>query len=257
MYNHLILMLQSLKENRPLILNITNYVTMDFIANGLLSLGASPIMANAQNELEDLIRIAQGVVINIGTLNDEFIALCHKACSIANTMGKPIILDPVGAGASEYRTETCVNLLAKYKFSVIRGNASEIMALCGAHHNTKGVDTNMLSTDVIASAKIFSLQQDAVIAVSGKTDVIVFGDQVTLLERGSALMPSITGSGCLLTAVISAFNVISSEKYLSTCAAVMFYGVCGELATREARGPGSFKVHFLDALARLPKQEDY
>jgi hydroxyethylthiazole kinase len=257
MFNHISNMVRKIKEKRPLIVNITNHVTMELIANGLLSLGASPIMTTALPEIRDLIKIANGVVINIGTLNDEFINLCEEACAAANELGVPLTLDPVGAGASQYRTKACLNFLERYQFSIIRGNASEVMALCSSHHSTKGVDTNMITLEVIAPAKSFSLHHGIILAISGKTDVIVAGEQVQLLERGCALMPHVTGSGCLLTSVISAFQAVHRDYYAAACAAVTFYGVCGELAAAKASGPGSFKSYFLDALAKLPEQYDY
>jgi hydroxyethylthiazole kinase len=257
MFNHLSTMIRKIKEKRPLILNITNHVTMELVANGLLSLGASPIMTTALPEIRDLVKIANAVVINIGTLNDEFIQLCEAACETANELGVPLTLDPVGAGASQYRTKTCLNFLDRYQFSLIRGNASEVMALCSSLHNTKGVDSNMAPLEVIVPAKSFSLHHDVILAISGKTDAIIAGEQVELLERGCALMPHVTGSGCLLTSVISAFQAVHRDYYAAACAAVTFYGVCGELAAAKASGPGSFKSYFLDALSKFPEHYDY
>lgn len=249
--------LQRMKTERPLVLNITNLVTMDFIANGLLSLGASPIMTQSVNEVEDLVAIARGVVINIGTLNDEFIALSDKTCRVANALNKPLVFDPVGAGASRYRTRACLDLLEKYRFACIRGNASEIMALCSNQTNSKGVDSTLDTADVIASAQQFSLNYHCVVVMSGETDVIIDGENISLVKRGSPLMPMITGSGCLLSAVVSAFQCINNDDFEAASAAVMFYGVCGELAAKKAQGPGSFKPLFIDALAALPHKDDY
>ncbi|WP_131782902.1 hydroxyethylthiazole kinase [Legionella gresilensis] len=256
-YETVYMMVKRIKERKPLILNITNQVTIEFVANGLLSLGASPIMTMATVEIDALVHLADAVVINIGTLNDEFITLCDRACLVANELGKPIILDPVGAGASLYRTETCLHLLKHYHFSVIRGNASEVGALCNFNHTTKGVDTSITTAEVIKAAKYLSVDKQTVIVISGQTDAVMQDDQVTLLHRGSEVMPLITGSGCLLTAVIGAFQAAHDHPYIAACAAVMFYGICGELAARVAEGPGSFKVHFLDALAKFPGRGDY
>src|SRR5438876_768146 len=134
-----------IKEKKPLILNITNDVTMDFIANGLLSLGASPVMSKAQQEIDDLLELANSVVINLGTLDEKFIALCEYVCGVANQLKKPIVLDPVGAGASHYRTNTGLNLIRNYGIAIIRGNASEIMSLSGVSMKTKGVDSTTQS----------------------------------------------------------------------------------------------------------------
>lgn len=246
-----------IKENNPLILNITNHVTMDFIANGLLSLGASPIMIQATEEVEDLLKIVDGVVINIGTLNAEFIGLCEIVCRVANRLGKPLTLDPVGAGASAYRTKTCLNFLEYFKFDIIRGNASEIMALSGIAQQTKGVDSRFFTHDAIESGQYLATEYDAVVAISGKTDAVIDTNRKQLFGYGSPLMPMLTGSGCLLSSVVSAFNAVCHNSFEAVAAAVAFYGVCGEIAAKKASGPGTFKPHFLDALACMPERGHY
>jgi hydroxyethylthiazole kinase len=257
MYQTIHKLVQQIKECRPLILNITNFVTMDFVANGLLSLGASPIMSLAIHEMRDLIHMAHAVVINIGTLNDEFITLADNACAIAHALKKPIIFDPVGAGASLYRSTVCLDLLEKHPFAILRGNASEIMALCGTHRSTKGVDANISSLSVIEQAKQFSQERNMVLAISGKTDLIISPEQIAFCERGSSLMPMITGSGCLLTAVIAAFQTVHHDPFIAAQSAIHFYNVCGEIAALQSSGPGSFKTYFMDALAKLPVRDDY
>lgn len=257
MYDVLFPIVEKIKQQRPLILNVTNLVTMDFVANGLLSLGASPIMTNASEEIRALVHLANAVVINIGTLDKQFISLCEEACAVATELGKPIVFDPVGAGASQYRTKTCLNLLEQYKFAIIRGNASEVMALCGANHTTKGVDSNLISTEILEPAKDLSVQLQTTIAISGKTDIILTGDKLHMCERGAPYMPSVTGSGCLLTAVMGAFHAIEADTHTASKAAINFYGVCGEYAMEQASGPGSFKPNFIDALNKLPKRGDY
>ncbi|MDP3559340.1 MAG: hydroxyethylthiazole kinase [Legionellaceae bacterium] len=246
-----------IQNKQPLILNVTNYVTMDFIANGLLSLGASPIMIQSTEEVSDLLKISAAVVINIGTLTDDFLLLCEQVCREANQLGIPITLDPVGAGASTYRTKACLNLLEQFDFAIIRGNSSEIMALSGAQANTKGVDSTMETHAAIESAQRLSSQHKAVIVISGKIDAVIDAEQVQLFERGSSLMPRITGSGCLLSAVTSAFDAVHPQRYEAVSAAVLFYSVCGEIAARKANAPGSFKPYFIDALSFLPELADY
>lgn len=258
MFNTISGLVTNIRDRRPLVINITNYVTMDFVANGLLSLGASPIMTQSVREIDELLAIAQAVVINIGTLNDEFIALCDKVASAANRFGVPLTLDPVGVGASQYRTKTCLDLLERYNFSIIRGNASEIMALSGLKHTTKGVDSLAAATQAIESAQnLASRYKEVVVVVSGQTDVVVDAGRVHQFERGSALMPMITGSGCLLSSVVAAFDVVDDNCYDAVSAAVVFYGVCGEIAASKAAGPGSFRMHFLDALSYLPEGHHY
>lgn len=257
MYQHVKEILTQIRSKQPLILNVTNLVTMDFIANGLLSLGASPIMVQSVHEIKDLLQVSSALVINIGTLTDEFITLCEQACSEANRLGVPIIFDPVGAGASQYRINTCLRLLDQFNFSIIRGNASEIMALSGSHKNSKGVDSTRSTQSAIESAQKLSSLHNAVIAISGKTDAVINEHQVNLFDRGSPLMPKITGSGCLLSTVIAAFNAIHQDRFEAASAAVVFYSVCGELAARHANAPGSFKPNFIDALSFLPVSTDY
>jgi hydroxyethylthiazole kinase len=248
---------EKIKKHKPLILNITNTVTMDFIANGLLSVGASPIMSQAEEEANDLIEIAHTVVINIGTLNKAFISLAKKACEIANQLNKPIIFDPVGAGASTYRTNTCLQFIANYNIAIIRGNASEINALAGGIANTKGVCSTIESNAVLENAKLLSERHDATIMVSGETDFIIDHQQSKQFSRGSILMPMITGTGCLLTAISGAFHAVENNRFEAASMAALFYSVCGELAAKKASGPGTFKSCFLDKLAALPQYEQY
>lgn len=243
-----------IKKDKPLILNITNEVTMDFIANGLLSLGASPVMSKAQQEIDDLMQIASCIVINIGTLTKEFINLCEYACGLASKFKIPIILDPVGAGASSLRTNTSLNLIKNYDIAIIRGNASEIMALAGISSDTKGVDSSAQSDFAIESAKQVSVHYNNVVVVSGKTDVIVERDKIRQLTYGSSLMPQITGSGCLLSAVVAAFHAVEKNRFDACTLATAFYGICGERAAVSSRGPASFKINFLDELNLIPKE---
>jgi hydroxyethylthiazole kinase len=248
MYQKIHATLSNIKREKPLILNMTNYVTMDFVANGLLSLGALPVMSKAEEEIEDLLNLASAIVINLGTLNQEFIKLCQQACQMANDLNKPIILDPVGAGASHFRTNTCQNFIHDYAIAIIRGNASEIMALSGLSFATKGVDSTAQSQHAIESAQNISNQHNATVVISGETDVIVDANQLNQFNRGSPLMPMITGTGCLFSAVVAAFHAVEKNRFDAASAATVFYGICGEIAAKQAKGPGSFKTAFLDAL---------
>ncbi len=250
-------LLSTIKEKKPLILNITNDVTMDFIANGLLSMGASPIMSQAEQEMADLIQLADAVVINPGTLDERFVRLSHVAAKMANQLDKPIIFDPVGAGASRYRRETCMQLVKQYKIAIIRGNSSEILALSDQKIVSKGVDTTTDSLAVITSARDIARDFSTTILMSGVTDVVLEGDRVQTSQRGSAWMPQLTGSGCLLSAVVAAFHAVEKDSFRAAMAAAIFYGVCGEMAAVQTKGPGTFKVKFLDALHALPEKHWY
>jgi hydroxyethylthiazole kinase len=244
-------LITKIKKEKPLVLNLTNDVTMDFIANGLLSLGALPIMSKATQEMEDLLQLVKAVVINLGTLNASFIGLCTQACQIANQYNVPIILDPVGAGASRYRTETALQFIRDYSIAIIRGNASEVMALAGAAGGTQGVDSTMESTQAIASAQNLAKNYCTTIAISGKIDVVVDEKEIAKFERGSPLMPLITGTGCLLSAVVGAFHAVEKNRFTAASAAILYYGMCGEMAAADVAGPGSFRVAFLDTLHKI------
>lgn len=242
-----------LKKENPLVLNLTNEVTVDFVANGLLSLGASPIMSKAPQEMDDLLQLASVLVVNIGTLDDNFVSLCEYACDVANQLKKPIVLDPVGAGASQYRTTTSLNLINNYDIAIIRANASEIMALSGASMVTKGVDSTAKTEAVIANAKALSSYYDSAIVISGEVDIVIDNNTVNKFTYGSALMPKITGTGCLLSAVVAAFHAIEKNRLQACSLATVFYGLCGEKAGQYAKGPAAFKTKFIDELALLPE----
>lgn len=246
-----------IKKEKPLILNITNDVTMDFIANGLLSLGASPMMSKARQEIDDLLQLADSVVINLGTLDEKFIALCKYACNIANQLKKPIVLDPVGAGASHYRTKTSLNLINNYNIAIIRGNASEIMSLSGVSMKTKGVDSSAQSPLAIDCAQRLSTSHNTAIVVSGQTDIIVDVNNIHQLIYGSPLLQQITGTGCLLSAVIGAFHAVEKNRFDASVLATAFYGICGEKAAQTVQGPASFKIKFLDELNLAPHELSY
>lgn len=257
MFENVEVSLKKIREQRPLILNITNVVTMDFIANGLLSLGASPVMCKAKQELEDLIRLASIVVINIGTLDEYFIDFCHAVCTLANKMQKPIVLDPVGAGASRYRTDVCQVIMQNFQLAIVKGNASEVMALAGDRGLTRGVDASVESEQALMSAQFLVNKHNVCVAVSGKSDLIVYKNAVSRFTRGSMLMPQVVGTGCLLSAVAAAFHAVNPDVFQAVSSAVYFYGVCGELASLKANMPGSFKTAFLDALSLPPVRECY
>ena len=250
-------MLAQIKQQKPLILNLTNPVTMDFVANGLLAVGASPVMSQSLHDIEELLPMVAAVVINIGTLDDTFYALAEATCRLANQLKKPIILDPVGAGATHYRTSHARRLLDSYDIAIIRGNASEMMALSGEATSSKGVDSLAQSTDAIASASSLSKQSNACIIVSGAVDIILDGTQVAQLHCGSAIMPHVVGTGCLLSAVVAAFHAVETSAWLASHASVLLYGICGEIAEQHSSKPGSFKVHFVDALYTMPTEEYY
>lgn len=249
--------LEKIKSVNPVILNITNFVTMDFIANGLLALGASPIMSLAIEEIDDLVQLASCVVINIGTLNSSFLELANAACYSANKAKKPIILDPVGVGATPYRTQSAKQLLTDHNIQIIRGNASEIAALVNHTNTTKGVDSTMSTHEMQNEAIEVANLYNATVCVSGKTDLIVNANKKAFNHHGSHMMTYVTGMGCLLTAIIGAFHAVEQDSFLATHMAALYYSLCGEEAAKKASTPASFKHNFIDALyAYCPSEYD-
>jgi hydroxyethylthiazole kinase len=238
--------LEALRKAKPVVLCLTNYVTMDFVANSLLALGAAPIMSRDEREFKELVSICSAVYINIGTLDEASINCSHKAIKYAKEYNQPIILDPVGAGASLLRTKTAQEFMASA--DIIRGNASEIIALQDNAHNSKGVESVHQVSEAIKTAKKLAIDNNCVIAVSGVNDFITDGKQEKSLPFGSKLMPLITGMGCSLTATIAAFRAIIPNAFEATTLATAYFGLCGELAYFQAHKPASFRTAFIDNL---------
>lgn len=249
--------LRLIREQNPLIHNITNDVTMDFIANGLLAIGASPVMSHATEELEEMIGLASAIVINIGTLDHKGVETYSKAASIANRLGKPIVLDPVGAGATSYRTQVASQLLSTHKISIVRGNASEILALSGDLASTKGVDSTMGTQQALNAGIDLAHQRDLCVVISGKEDAVITKDCQYIFDYGHAIMSRVVGMGCVLTSVLAAFHAIDNDALTAAASGVILYGMAGEMAAEKSKveGPGSFKTAFLDALYSLNEEE--
>jgi hydroxyethylthiazole kinase len=247
--------LKTLRETKPLVHNITNYVVMNFTANILLAAGASPVMAHAENEVEEMVSFAKALVLNIGTLDDAWIASMLKAGRKATALGVPIILDPVGAGATKLRTETAKRILGETKVTLVRGNASEILALGGAASKGKGVDSAD-SVDAAAERALTLARELGVpVAITGAVDFITDGKRVVRVANGHPLMGCVTGTGCGATAIIGAFAGVDPDPVSAAATALAYYGLAGEHAADEAAGPGSFVVCFLDALHALSLEE--
>jgi hydroxyethylthiazole kinase len=237
-----------LREKKPLIHNITNYVVMNYTANALLAMGASPVMAHAQNEVEDMVAFAGALVLNIGTLTDDWIASMVKAGIKASAMGTPIILDPVGSGATPLRTNSAKQIIDRAKVSVIRGNASEILSLRHADSQTKGVDAVHSVDEAADTAKILAEELQTTLAITGPVDLITDGQRVVRVSNGHALMGYVTGTGCTATTAIGAFLAVDDDPVSATATALAFFGLAGEVAGQAASAPGSFMIQMLDAL---------
>ncbi len=233
-----------IKKNKPLVLNLTNLVTMDFMANTLLALGAAPIMSVCDEELEELVSISHAINLNIGTLDNLFITRCHEVVKLAKSYKKPVILDPVGAGCSAIRTNTAQELMVHA--DIIRGNASEILALEKINSETLGVESRHSTLEAKDAARHLAQKLKCVVVVSGEVDFITDGAQETEIHFGSAIMPLITGMGCTLTAVIAAFRGVLSDAFASAKLATLYFGLCGTLTEKQTNLPGSFRTTFID-----------
>lgn len=247
--------LRALRQTKPLIHNITNFVVMNYTANALLACGASPVMAHAENEVEEMVAYAGALVLNIGTLTDVWVAAMLKAGRRATALGKPIILDPVGSGATVLRTETAKSILAQTKVSVVRGNASEILSLAGQNAATKGVDSTDSIEDAGRAAGLLARELGTTLAITGPTDIVTDGHRTLIIEGGHALMPYVTGTGCSATALVGAFHAVDPDPVSAAATALAFFGLAGERAGAKADGPGTFQIHLLDALYNLSPEE--
>ncbi|HUX55386.1 MAG TPA: hydroxyethylthiazole kinase [Bacteroidales bacterium] len=247
--------LQTVRSRSPLVHNITNYVVMNSSANALLAVGASPVMAHAVDEVEDMVKIASSLVINIGTLSKNWVESMIRAGRMARERSTPVVFDPVGAGATSYRTETSLHIIKECKPGVIRGNASEIMALVNEKGDTKGVDSIASSKSALHAAKILTKDTGAVIVISGPVDYIVDDQSVIEVRNGSPLMAKVTGLGCSATALVGAFIAINKNFLLASAHAMAVMGIAGELAAKKSEGPGTMQIHFLDELYKLSDKE--
>lgn len=258
--------LENVSNCPPLVHSITNYVTVNDCANIVLACGGAPIMADDINEVEEIISICNALVINIGTLNERTVAAMIKAGKKANRLGRPVILDPVGAGASSLRTSTVFKLLEEVQFSVIRGNVSEIKTIDQGSGTTKGVDADIsdaVNTDnldqMIAFAKALSEKTGAVIAMTGAIDIVADSQKALVIRNGHPMMSRITGTGCMLTAVIGSYCGANPDHLLlATAAAVSCIGLCGELAFEKVQtnqaGTASFRTYLIDAMSLMNAQ---
>jgi hydroxyethylthiazole kinase len=241
--------LQALRARRPLVHNITNYVAMSVSANVLLALGASPAMVHAAEEVEDFVGISDVLVVNIGTLSPPWVAAMHQAVARATSLGKPFVLDPVGCGATPYRTQVSA-ALAALRPTIVRGNASEILSLSGAAGATKGVDSTARSDDAVAAAGALARATGAVVAVTGATDYVTDGTRLVAIEAGDALMPLSTALGCSLSAITGAFATVA-PPFDAAVAALAVFGAAGSEAAERCRGPGHLPAEICDALHHM------
>jgi hydroxyethylthiazole kinase len=244
--------LAAIRERKPLVHQITNYVVMNETANATIALGALPVMAHAIEEVEELASIAGALVINIGTLSKHWIEAMLLAATAANRAGVPVVLDPVGAGATKLRTETATRLLVEAEIAVVRGNAAEVATLAGRRAEIRGVESISTGVSGAELAQSAASGLGCVVAVTGPVDHVSDGDRVLALANGHELLGTVTGTGCMSSAITGCFLAVAPDRPLEAAAeALVAFGVAGEDAAQGAKGPGSFHVNLYDALYNL------
>ncbi|MFC3212653.1 hydroxyethylthiazole kinase [Planomicrobium okeanokoites] len=250
-------MISKIRSENPIIHCITNHVVSNFQANGLLAIGASPIMGEAQEEVEELVAISRALSLNIGTLNKETLHSMLLAGKRANKEKVPVILDPVGAGATAFRKEAVQKILTEIDVSVLRCNAGELAAIGGVAWASKGVDAGEGNIDLEELAMQVAKEYNLVVAVTGETDIVANGSRVEKIRGGDRMMGSVTGMGCLLSAVTAAFTTVSpDDPTAAAIEALKFYGAAGEKAAASSKGPGSFRDTFLDVLFGMENEDN-
>jgi len=248
-------MLERIRRQRPLIHHITNFVVMNDTANVTLALGALPVMAHAKEEVAEMVSMAGALVLNPGTLSPEWVEAMLVAGKRANELGVPIVLDPVGAGATRLRTESNLRLLEELNIAVLRGNPGEIGALAGIEGKVKGVESVGELEDPLEVANRMAGRFGTTVAITGKRDLISDGERAIAVDNGHAMLKTITGTGCMATTAIAAFAAVEEDRLLAAAAGLACFGLAAELAAAGAKGPGSFKVALFDSLHNLTTEQ--
>jgi hydroxyethylthiazole kinase len=249
--------LRRVRESKPLVHNITNYVVMNYTANALLACGASPVMAHAAEEVEEMVSLAGALVLNIGTLSLPWIEAMIKAGKRANARHVPVILDPVGAGATRLRTDSAKRLIDELSIQVIRGNASEVLSLAGekSGSGTKGVDSVHTVDQVTERAIALSKELRTTLAITGAVDLVTDNTRIRRVMNGHEMMGHVTGTGCTATVIIGAFLAVCPDPVEAATTGLSYFGLAGEKAAATAFSPGSFQIALLDALYEMKEEE--
>lgn len=254
-------LLDEVRNKKPLVHNITNYVTVNDCANILLAIGASPIMADDIKEAADITKISSALVINIGTLNERTIESMIASGKKANELNIPVVFDPVGAGASDFRNATTKRILEEVKVNVLRGNMSEIKFISGLESTTKGVDASEsdISTgndEGINVAKNLASKLNCTVAITGATDIVSDGNRVAILENGTKMLSNVTGTGCMTTSLVGSFSGAGSDYFIAAISGITSMGIAGEIAFERAGqiGTGSFHIAIIDAISNLDSE---
>jgi hydroxyethylthiazole kinase len=247
--------LAAVREKQPLIHNITNFVVMNYTANALLAMGAAPVMAHAPEEVEEMVSLAAALVLNIGTLTEEWVESMIRAGRKASERHIPVVLDPVGSGATALRTRSARRIIAEIRPGVVRGNASEILSLTDASARTRGVDAVHSVDHASTAAKLLARELGTTLAVTGPVDLVTDGTRLARVANGHPLMGRVTGTGCTATAAVAAFLAVDPDSVHATATALAYFGLAGEVAARQAAAPGSFMIQMLDALYTITPEQ--
>jgi hydroxyethylthiazole kinase len=243
--------LAAIRERKPLVHQITNYVVMNETANATLSLGALPVMAHAIQEVEEMASVAGALVLNIGTLSVRWIEAMLLAARAANRAGAPVVLDPVGAGATTLRTETAQRVLADCEIAVVRGNQAEVATLAGRQAEIRGVESIGAADSAAELAKVAASALGCVVSVTGPVDHVSDGVRTIAVSNGHELLATVSGTGCMSTAITGCFLAVVDRPLEAAAEALVAFGVAGEDAARDAKGPGTFHANLYDALYNL------
>ena len=244
-------LLSRVRAERPLIHHITNTVTVNDCANVTLCIGAAPVMAEAPEEVGEMAAMADALVLNIGTLSHHQVASMLEAGRRANECNVPVIIDPVGAGATRMRTDAALMLIDRLEVAVLKGNAGEIGALAGAGGKVRGVDSQGAGGDALTIARTYAKDAGTTVVISGATDIVTDGSRVMLVDNGHEMMGRLSGTGCMAASLAGAFAAVSSDYVTSSAAALAAFGLAGEVAAVRAAGPYSFRTALFDELAAL------
>jgi len=247
--------LHMVRERTPLVHNITNFVAMNYIANALLAAGASPVMAHAAEEAAEMAGLADALALNIGTLTPEWLTAMIQAGRAAADRNHPVVLDPVGAGATSFRTASARKILQQVGVRIIRGNPSEVLSLRGGNSKTRGVDAIHSVDEAAEAARILARELGLTLAVTGPVDLVTDGDRLIRIRNGHPLMARVTGAGCTATALVAGFAAVDPDPVGAAASALAFFNVAGEKAAHTASAPGSFMIALLDALYSLTPED--
>jgi hydroxyethylthiazole kinase len=247
-------LLERVRQQKPVVHHLTNWVTIYDCAQVVKTLGASPVMAHAREEAAEMAQIASALVLNIGTLTVDFVEAMKVAARSANNKGIPVVLDACGAGATALRDRKCLELLNEVRVDVIKGNASEVARVSGENVKTRGVEAAEVSGDLVSLAEKLADQRKGTVVITGKVDIATDGKTTYLVKNGHPMMTQVVGTGCMATSVIGAFAAVEPKLSLAAACALACYGIAAELAAEKATGPASFKERLFDCLYCLDRE---